>query len=334
MSGEAVEPLARGVWGVVATPFRGEDGGEVDVDSLSALLRRYEEVGATGLTVLGVFGEAAALTAAERALVLRTAAERTGLPMVVGVTALATAPAIDEIEAARAAAGDRIAAVMVQVNSPRPETVVRHLQAIRAATGMPVVLQDYPVASGVTIPTDALIRVVGACPFVSAVKAEAPPTAAAIAQITRATSASVFGGLGGQSLLDELAAGSAGAMTGFSIPEALVACVGAWLAGDEQGAREALTPYLPLVNFEQQPRIALALRKDLFQRRGLFAERIVRAPAAPFPEQLAPLAAAHLARAEALLASASTARIGTPASAGTSAPTGTSAQSATSKGTS
>jgi 4-hydroxy-tetrahydrodipicolinate synthase len=288
------------VWGVVATPFHGASQ-DLDVESLSRLVEHYELIGATGLTVLGVFGEARALTSRERVTVLATVAERTTFPVVVGVTSTATSPAIDEIAQAGSAIGERMSAAMVQVNSSTPEVVMHHLHTIHAATGAAIVLQDYPVASGVSISTENLLRVVDECPFVCAVKAEAPPTAAAIAQIAASTSVSVFGGLGGQGLLDELAAGSAGAMTGFSIPEALVACVSAWLSGDEQGARRALTPYLPLVNYEQQPKIALALRKDLFTRRGFFAERTVRAPAAPFPEQLTPLAIAHLAHAERLL---------------------------------
>ena len=56
------ESLAPGVWGVVATPFQGSSL-DVDLDSLAGLVERYEAIGATGLTVLGVFGEAAALTA-------------------------------------------------------------------------------------------------------------------------------------------------------------------------------------------------------------------------------------------------------------------------------
>ncbi|MDQ0643085.1 dihydrodipicolinate synthase family protein [Microbacterium murale] len=299
-SEERTRPLQRGVWGVVATPFRGPELA-VDPGSLGRLVAHYETVGATGLTVLGVFGEASSLTVRERALVLSTAAEHCRLPIVAGVSSLATAPAIAEIDEALGAVDGRIVAAMVQVNSPRAEIVIAHLHEIHAATGAPVVLQDYPVASGVVISTEALLRVIDACPFICAVKAEAPPTAAAIALIAERTSASVFGGLGGQSLLDELASGSAGAMTGFSIPEALVACVTAWLAGDHDEARRAFTPYLPLVNFEQQPKIALALRKDLFTRRHLFDEGAVRPPAAPFPGQLERLAVEHLARAEALL---------------------------------
>ncbi|MFV0253254.1 MAG: dihydrodipicolinate synthase family protein [Beutenbergiaceae bacterium] len=292
-------PLARGVWGVVATPFHGP-AAELDRTSLIRLVQHYVTIGATGLTVLGVFGEAGSLNADERAQVLETVAANTPLPIVAGVTALSTAPAIDEIATIHRAIGTRAVAAMVQINSADPDVVIGHLQTIHAATGSAIVLQDYPVASGVSISTDNVIRIVAACPFISAVKAEAPPTAAAIARIAATTTASVFGGLGGQSLLDELAAGSAGAMTGFSFPEALVECVSSWLAKDRDRAVRALTPYLPLVNFEQQPRIALALRKDLFARRGLFSERTVRAPAHPFPEQLDALAAQHLTRANAI----------------------------------
>src|SRR6478672_13539887 len=110
------ESLAPGVWGVVATPFQGSTL-DLDLDSLSDLVERYETIGATGLTVLGVFGEAAALTPAERRQVLEIAVECTELPLVVGVTALATRPAIEEIRAAQQAAGQRLAAVMVQANS-------------------------------------------------------------------------------------------------------------------------------------------------------------------------------------------------------------------------
>ena len=289
------ESLTPGVWGVVATPFQGSSL-DVDFDSLAGLVERYEAIGATGLTVLGVFGEAAALTSGERAQVLETVVECTGLPLVVGVTALATRPAIEEILAAQAVAGERLAAVMVQANSPRADTVMRHLDAIHRATGAKVVLQDYPVASGVSITTQSLITVVQACSFVIAVKAEAPPTPVAIGQLTAALDVSVFGGLGGQGLLDELMAGAAGAMTGFSYPEALIACVRAWQAEGYEAARTALLPYLPLINFEQQAKIALAVRKECLHQRGLIADVGVRAPASPFPEVLRLSMLNHLQR--------------------------------------
>ncbi len=300
------ESLPAGVWGVVATPFQGSTL-DVDLDSLAGLVEHYEAIGATGLTVLGVFGEAAALTAEERRDVLETVVECTSLPLVVGVTALATRTAIEEVLAAKEVAGSRLAAVMVQANSARAEMVIAHLNAIHRATGANVVLQDYPLASGVSIATSALISVVNACEYVIAVKAEAPPTSVAIAELSAAVGVSIFGGLGGQGLLDELMAGAAGAMTGFSYPEALIACVRVWQQDGYEAAQRELLPYLPLINFEQQAKVALAIRKECLRERGLIKDSGVRAPAAGFPENLRTSMGTHLSEAATALETVKTA---------------------------
>jgi 4-hydroxy-tetrahydrodipicolinate synthase len=277
--------LSPGVWGVVATPFQGPDLA-LDEGSLAGLVRHFAATGATGLTVLGVFGEAAQLSAAERRTVLATVVDAVDLPLVVGSTALGTAPLLDELALIQEATGPRLAAAMVQVNTPRAEVLRRHLTAVHDATGLALVVQDYPVASGVRIGTDELAAALTGLPFVAAVKAESPPTTVAVAALTRQLDVPVFGGLGGLGLLDELAAGAAGAMTGFSFPEGLVACVQAWQEGGFPVARAAFAPFLPLIAFEQQPGIALAIRKECLRRRGLLAEAGVRPPAAAMPAAL------------------------------------------------
>ncbi len=287
-----------GVWGVLATPFSGERL-EVDTAGIERLVKHAEGAGVTGFTVLGVFGEAAQLDRAERRLVLETVLAATDLPLVVGCTSLGTAPTIEEAALATELVGDRLAGAMVQVNSADPGALSAHLDAIHAATGADLVVQDYPVVSGVRIPAAVLGDVVARAPYVCAVKAEAPPTPTAVAELTARCDVPVFGGLGGINLLDELACGAAGAMTGFSYPEALVECVGSWDAADPERSRATLLDYLPLITFEQQVGIALAIRKECLRQRGIIAESGVRAPAKPLPEPLRPLLTAHIARAEA-----------------------------------
>ncbi len=286
-------PISPGVWGVVATPFTGP-AYDIDEASLAKLVAHYEGIGVTGLTVLGVFGEAARLSTEERRRVLETVADTVSLPLVIGATALSTAPVVEEVRQAQDVVGDRLAGAMVQVNSPDPDVLSRHLVAVHEATGAGLVVQDYPVVSGVSIGSGALVSALRSLPFVVAVKAEAPPTPVAIAALTRGLDVPVFGGLGGIGLLDELDAGSAGAMTGFSFPEALIACVQAWRDGGFDAARSVWTPYLPLVNFEQQVRIALAVRKECLRRRGLIDEAAVRPPAAAMPEELMAQLVRHL----------------------------------------
>lgn len=285
--------LTPGVWAVVATPFSGSTL-DVDEASLARLVEHYETIGVTGLTVLGVFGEAAALSLSERREVLETVADTVDLPLVVGVTALTTAPAIDEVRLAQEVVGDQLAAVMVQVNASTDRSLTRHLRALHDATGAAVVAQDYPLVSGVKIAPAVLGAALAQLDFVAALKAEAPPTAPAIATLTEHLDVPVFGGLGGIGLLDELAAGAAGAMTGFSYPEALSACVQRFTEDGYAAAREAFLPYLPLVNFEQQAVIALGVRKESLRRRGLIAEAVVRPPAVDMPESLGAQLQRHL----------------------------------------
>jgi 4-hydroxy-tetrahydrodipicolinate synthase len=282
------------VWGVLATPFVGSTL-DLDETSLARLAAHYEQIGATGVTALGVFGEAARLSSKEREAVLEVVGESTTLPVVVGLTSLATEPCIEEASTASSILGSRVAAVMVQVSSTSREVLRTHLRAIHEAASVPVLVQDYPVVSGVRVDPATLAEALGDLPFVAAVKAESPPVSVAVAGLaSRLPGVPVFGGLGGIGLLDELAAGASGAMTGFSVPEALVAAVRAFEEGGLAAARDAFVPYLPLVNFEQQPGIALAIRKEVLRRRGLVLESGVRAPAAPMPEVLGPLLTTHL----------------------------------------
>jgi Dihydrodipicolinate synthase/N-acetylneuraminate lyase len=297
-----VTPLARGVWGVLATPFTGA-ACDVCEASLVRAVEHYRKVGAAGLTVLGVFGEAARLSLAEqRSVVEIVAGARVDLPIVVGLPGLATRVAVEQGQAAVRAAGAGLAGLMVQVNTADPAALGAHLRTVAAETGVGIVVQDYPLVSGVRIDQADLARCVADnADIVVAVKSESPPTAPAIATLTAGLDVPVFGGLGGVGLLDELACGASGAMTGFSYPEALVATVRAFEQGGFEAARAVFSPWLPLVNFEAQPRVSLAVRKECLRARGFFTDARVRPPAPGFPEALRPLVAAHLAAADALL---------------------------------
>ncbi|MGY4772243.1 dihydrodipicolinate synthase family protein [Kribbella sp. CWNU-51] len=286
--------LDPGVWGVLATPLS-EDGSAVDTESLARQVRHYESIGATGLTVLGVFGEAARLSSAERRTVVETVvAASSRLPLVVGISALELDEVCAEAANVLPAVDSRLAGLMVQVNSSDPGALSNHLNSVAERTERPIVVQDYPIITGIRITTADLIAAVRDVPSAVAVKSESSPSPPAVAELAAGLDVPIFGGLGGTCLLDELAAGAAGAMTGFSVPEGLIACVTAYREGGFDAAREVWRDYLPLVNFEFQAGIALGLRKHSLVRRGLIAYDAVRPPAAVPPESMLRLLAEHL----------------------------------------
>lgn len=83
-------------------------------------------------------------------------------------------------------------------------------------------------------------------------------------------------------------------MTGFSRPEALLEALRAWESGGMAAAHEAFARWLPLVNFEGQPGIGLAVRKEALRLRGIFAEGAVRPPAPKAPAEMLPMLRQHL----------------------------------------
>jgi 4-hydroxy-tetrahydrodipicolinate synthase len=290
------EPLARGLWGVLATPFTA-DAARVDEESLRREVAYLLGCGVAGLVVLGVFGEAARLSAAERVQVARLVHDAApGTPLVLGIAERGTQDAIGSARQLLDTVAGAETSLMVQVPSAEPAVLSEHLGRIHDATGTGLVVQDYPVISGVTISSEQLLAGIKDAGYVVAVKSECPPTSAAIAELTADTDVPVFGGLGGIGLLDELAVGAAGAMTGFSFPEALAATLKAWDDGGYPAARETFLPWLPLVNFEAQVKIGLAIRKASWQERGILTSGAVRPPAPAMPPALLPLLRQHLAQ--------------------------------------
>ena len=197
--------LDHGLWVVLASPF--DDDLALDDASLERQLRLADSVSARAVVALGVFGEADALSRAEQQQVVRTVTGSSDLPVVLGLSARTTAAVVDQAEACLEAARRPPAALMVQVNSPRADVLVEHVSSVHEVTGLPVVVQDYPAVSGVTVAPDVLVDVVQRCDgFVAAVKAESAPTPPAIATLATAVGAPVFGGLGGVGLVDDSAA--------------------------------------------------------------------------------------------------------------------------------
>ena len=286
-------PLSQGLWGVLATPF--DDSLNVDLDSLRNEVASFADDGCGGLVALGVFGEAASLDADEADSVAHTVASATDLPFVLGLSERDPDAVVEQARRLLDAVPRPPVALMAQIGDAEPTVAASSLRRLHDATEVGILVQDYPVVSGVSVTDEQVVEIVSACPFAVGVKSETPPTSVAVAHLVSKLDVPVFGGLGGVGLLDELGAGSAGAMTGFSHPAALAAVLQAHRDGGFIAARDAWAPWLPLANFEGQLRVGLSIRKELLRRRGVIASGQVRRPAMPLPDALIPLLEKHLA---------------------------------------
>jgi 4-hydroxy-tetrahydrodipicolinate synthase len=89
---------------------------------------------------------------------------------------------------------------------------------------------------------------------------------------------SILGGNGGLFLAEELERGADGVMTGYAVPEMLVRVCQLMAAGDRTAAHDLFDLHLPLIRYELQPGLGLAVRKYLLARRGIIGSDTVRAP--------------------------------------------------------
>jgi 4-hydroxy-tetrahydrodipicolinate synthase len=274
-----------GIFNILATPFDAER--QLDLPSLRRLIAFQLDRGAYGLTILGVLGEAAKLSVDERRLVMDTVMETVNgrVPVVVGISHQDTATCIALGQAAFAAGATAVMIAPPYLDDPSDEGVLALYSRIAGALDGPIVVQDYPLVTNVTLSPDLLATLVEHIPYIRYLKMEDPPLMTKIRAIrARTDRLAIFGGLGGMFLLEELQAGAAGTMTGFAFTEVLVATYRAFSAGRLAEAERIFDRYLPLIRFENQPLINLSIRKELLYRRGAIACPVLRDPYVPIDE--------------------------------------------------
>jgi 4-hydroxy-tetrahydrodipicolinate synthase len=272
-----------GVYSVLPTPFTAS--GELDLESLKRVIDLFVGAGVNGLTALGVTSEVARMNDTERVRVLETVVRHVNgrVRVVAGATADGVRTCVDYTKFAKDTGAD---AVMISPpRSPKlnSDAVVRHFAAVASAVDIPIVIQDYPPISGFAMEPWLLVRIAREVPAANTIKLEDPPTPFKTSRIREAAQGmplGIFGGLGGVFLLEELMAGATGAMTGFAYPEILVKIVERFYAGDVDGAAEAFYPYVPLMRFEFQEGLGMAIRKEVLKRRGVMECADIRPPGA------------------------------------------------------
>jgi 4-hydroxy-tetrahydrodipicolinate synthase len=272
---------ARGVFLISATPFR--DDGALDLDGVGRLVEFYLSRGATGLTILGMMGEAPKLSAAESVAFTREVVRRVEgrVPVVVGVSSPGFA-AMRDLAQASMDAGSAGVMVAPTPNLRTDDAILGYFHGVAEALGgIPFALQDFPQANGVQIAPGVLLRIVRELPTCVMIKHEDWPGLGKLSALRAGDGrrVSILTGNGGVFLPEEMRRGADGAMTGFAYPEMMHEVVRAHDAGDVERAADVFDAYLPLARYEQQPGPGLAVRKYVLARRGAIRSAAQRRPA-------------------------------------------------------
>lgn len=285
-----LDHTAKGVYAIAATPFHPD--GRLDTVSVDRLTDFYLGCGVSGLTILGIMGEAPKLEPEESLAITRQVVKRAGVPVIVGVSA----PGFAAMRSLARGAMD-IGAQGVMIAPPPSlrtddQIIGYYAQAVEAiGEDIPFVIQDYPLTLTVVMTPGVIQKIVNNHPSCVMLKHEDWPGLEKISRLRAAQKASemrdisILCGNGGLFLDFEMERGADGAMTGYAFPDMLVDVVNFQQAGNREAAHDLFDAHLPLVRYEQQQGVGLAIRKYVLKKRGAIASDSQRKPAGSISER-------------------------------------------------
>jgi dihydrodipicolinate synthase/N-acetylneuraminate lyase len=274
-----------GVRPVLHVPFAGIAEQPILEAELAMLARTMLDEGADGLVILGLASESWTLTEAERDRVVAITAEVCAgrVPLVVGLDGT-TAVAVERARRA-AVAGAAGLMVLPPQRADGRDALLRHFDAIAAAAGLPMLIQDSPQVTGVTLDVVTLVSIAEAQPLVVAVKSEIPG-AGSKASAIHAAGLELVAGWGGLGYLEQLERGAVGCFPGCDLGPAIGAIDRHARAGDRDAARQLYRRILPFLSLATASLDMLLLTaKRHMRRRGIFSTEALRAPARTLDEQ-------------------------------------------------
>lgn len=273
------QPL-KGIYVILPTPF--DEQRRIDFASLKTLVDFELDAGVHGITLLGILGEVMRLSETEKREITKAVVNQVKgrVPVVAGTGASGTDLAIMYSKEAEEIGVDAIMAAPPRLLKPSDDSIFNYYRDIAREVQVPVVIQDEPTTYGVHMSPSLIVRL-STIEGVDYVKLEDAPTPLKITKIRNLIQdkVGIFGGLGGLYFYEELLRGACGIMTGFAYPEILVRIYESFSKGKRDSSRSLFYRALPLIRYEAQPLVSLAIRKEILRRRGLIKSAVVRDPA-------------------------------------------------------
>lgn len=266
----------KGVFGLLPTPY--DDNYEIHTPDLRAAAEFCCRTGQHGIVWPVMVGEFYSVGEEERLRNLDAILETVNgrVPVVFGCSGISVPQVLLFARAARKSGADAIIAM-----APARTTPAIAMDLYRRLADVfdgPIILQN--AVDYVPLTTEQVATVVDDVPQVEYVKEERPPGPRHIGEVRRALGdrvKTIFGGVGGRMLPEELRRGADGCMPACQVADLLAKVIERWWAADLASARDLHQRLLPILIRERQ-----SLMRYILKRRGVFTTTVQRAPAGPF----------------------------------------------------
>ncbi|MET3505695.1 dihydrodipicolinate synthase family protein [Halalkalibacter oceani] len=278
----------RGVYPILATPF--DENYEVDVESLERLIQFQLDAGVDGIAIFGNASEMYTLTEEERDLISQIVIKEVNgkVPIVFGTGATGLAQAIHYSKKAEEMGASALMVTPPYMVKPDAKRIYEYFAEIAKVVNIPIMMQDAPIASGVTIPVEIMVTLARNCPNIKYVKVEAPPTTIKISEVLQKAEGKlkVFGGLNGMYLFEEIRRGAVGTMPACEFPDVCVKIFSLFDEGKQDEAKKLFYKHLPLIRIGTLAKYAMSVHKQILKDGGIISTANVRNPNVPIEESI------------------------------------------------
>lgn len=275
-------PRLQGCIPIVVTPFLPDFS--IDEQGLRAQVEWLIAQGVHGLATPAIASEGYKLDDAERDRVAAVVVEQCAGRMPVVVSADGNGA---DVAVRRAIRAQQLGASALMVLPPmfiKPDAagLTRYYTRIAAAVELPIMVQDAPQLTGVTMAAQWLAGLHAACPSIASVKIEGTPAGEKTSQVIdlSAGGMDVFAGWGGLSFLEGLQRGARGCMPAPNFGPPLAHVYDLYAAGEPEEARSLFVLHAPFIAWSMQSvELSIWCAKQTFVQLGLLRHAVLREPA-------------------------------------------------------
>jgi 4-hydroxy-tetrahydrodipicolinate synthase len=280
---------------ILCTPL--DEAGQLDLASFDRQIEWVIAEGASGVATLALASEGYKLLDQWKWLLAKRAVEVVNgrVPVIASVSASGVAPAVDDAQRMAAIGVDAVMVLPPSFVKPDQAALFDYYAQIGRAVSIPVIIQDAPQLTGVTMSPALWTRLADEVPTIQYVKAEGTSQGATITETIRQSCGklAVFCGWGGLGMLDAMERGAAGSMPAPNFTRLFAEIQRLWETGDRAGAEARFNAELPFVVWAMQSLdFSVTAAKEELRRRGVFSTAKLLTPHA----ELDPTARRQLAR--------------------------------------
>jgi 4-hydroxy-tetrahydrodipicolinate synthase len=279
--------LFKGVCPVINIPF-GDDG-EIDLPGMRNIIEFTLREGCENIAVFAFNSEPHKMTSTEKIMVLtefmKTVNHRAGT--LVGIIENSIKGSIEFARLVQKLGGDGVILYPPALSTPAGEKLLLYFKSVAESIDIPVMVQDNPRSTGVTMSTEFLVRAYKEIENFRYIKVECPIPTRKIKDLIRLTDGGLkcYSGNGGIFAIDAFNCGAWGIMPGVSTVGYFVKLYRSFIEGDVDSARDIFENILPLVWYEDQSlEFYISCEKELLKRKEIITHAVSREPACDMDE--------------------------------------------------